>query len=66
MLKTYLAEEDIQPFLLALEALKAEPQSDEAFARMVDAFNELGFYQGSVLTYATYLKVLLSNNLFSE
>ena len=63
MLKTYLDEEDIKPLLDALEALKAEPENEEAYQQMLHAFNDLGITQGAVLTYATYLKVLLSSSI---
>ena len=60
MLKTYLDENSIKPLIDSLETLKAEPQNEAAFKKMMDAFNDLGIYQGAVLTYASYLKVLLS------
>jgi len=60
MLKAYLNEDDIKPLLESLEALKAEPESEAAFRKMLDAFNGLGIIQGAVLTYAPYLKVQLS------
>lgn len=60
MLKTYLDENDIKPLIDTLETLKAEPENEAAFQAMLDAFNDLGFEQGAVLTYTTYLKVLLS------
>lgn len=60
MLKNYLNEDDIRPLLDTLEVLKAKPESEAAFKTMLDAFNELGIIQGAVLTYAPYLKVLLS------
>ena len=63
MLKTYLDEGDIKPLLDALETLKAEPDNEAAYQKMLDAFNALGITQGAVLTYATYLKVLLSQSL---
>ena len=59
MLKTYLDEADINPFLSALEGLKEEPESEVAIQKVIEAFNELGIMQGAVLNYATYLKVLL-------
>lgn len=65
MLKTYLKEDDIQPLLGSLEALKEEPQNQAAFQKVVDAYNELGINQGAVLTYAPYLKVLVSRTLWS-
>ena len=63
MLKTYLDENDIKSLLESLEALKAEPHNEVAFQTMLDAFNDLGITQGAVLTYAPYLKVLLSQSL---
>ena len=60
MLKNYLDEDDIKPLLDSLETLKAEPQNEAAFQKMMDAFNDLGINQGAVLTYATYLKILVS------
>ena len=65
MLKTYLDETDIQPLIEYLEALKAEPQDEAVFQQVVDAYNELGINQGAVLTYAPYLKVLLSKSILS-
>lgn len=65
MLKTYLDEKDIGPFIESLEALKAEPQSEAAFQGVVNAYNALGSHQGAVLTYSTYLKVLLSSAIWS-
>ena len=60
MLKTYLGEEGIKPLLDSLEALKADPENEAAFDKVMDAFNDLGIKQGAVLTYATYLKALIS------
>ena len=60
MLKTYLDERDIEPLLNKLEALKAAPHDEAVFQQVVEAYNALGFNQGAVLTYAPYLKVLLS------
>ena len=63
MLKTYLDEEDIKPLIDSLETLKAEPHNEAAYQKVLDAFNVLGIEQGAVLTYATYLKVLLTNSI---
>jgi hypothetical protein len=60
MLKAYLNEDDISPLLESLEMLREKPESEAAFKKMLDTFNQLGIVQGAVLTYAPYLKVLLS------
>jgi len=67
MLKTYLDENDIKPLLNSLETLLAEPDNEAAFVKMLDVFNELGFHQGPVLTYAPYVKVLVAeSNLINK
>ena len=63
MLKTYLDENDIKPLLDSLDTLKAEPDNEAAFQKVVDAFNDLGSNTGAVLTYAPYLKVLISQTI---
>ena len=63
MLKTYLDEEDIKPLIDSLETLKAEPHNEAAYQNVLDTFNVLGIEQGAVLTYATYLKILLTNSI---
>ena len=63
MLKTYLKEGDIKPLLDSLETLKADPQNEAAFQKVVDAYNDPSILQGAVLCYAPYLKVLLSQYL---
>jgi hypothetical protein len=63
MLKTYLEEEDIRPMIDSLETLKAEPDNEAAYQKMLDAYDVLGIKQGAVLTYAPYLKVLLSKSI---
>ncbi|MBK5937791.1 hypothetical protein [Halochromatium roseum] len=61
MLTTYLDAEAIGPLILALEALKADPQNESHLDRVVHAFSAVGVTQGAVLTYAPYLGVLLSD-----
>lgn len=64
MLEQYLDAEEIKPLLTALEALKAEPESELLFAQLVTAFGDLGPRQGAVLTYAPYVGILLSDDPF--
>lgn len=63
MLKTYLDEDDIRLLLDSLETLKAEPEDEAAYRKMLDAFNALGIEQGAVLTYAPYINALLSKSM---
>lgn len=61
-LESYLVVDDARPFLAALEALKAEPENESCFEEVVRTFNDLGFTQGAVLTYAPYLGILLADH----
>ena len=64
MLQQHLNEDEIEPLLAALQALKAEPENEANFSQLVTAFNELGPRQGAVLTYAPYVSILLSDDPF--
>jgi hypothetical protein len=61
MLKQYLNSEDIGEFMATLEALKAEPHDEALQMKVIQAFNDLGPYQGAVLTYAPYVGTLMSD-----
>lgn len=60
MLQTYVNPAEIDKLLSALAELKAKPDDVERLANVADAFNELGFVQGQVITYAPYINFLLS------
>lgn len=66
MLKTYVEEERIKPFLSALEALKEEPENEVLLTQLYDAFQNLGIDQGAVLTYAPSIYHLLDRNPFND
>jgi hypothetical protein len=62
MLRTYVNTDEITLLLTALEELKAKPDDIQCLERVADAFNELGFVQGQVITYAPYINFLLSGD----
>ncbi len=64
MLREHMDIAEIDTLLEALEALKAEPENESSFDRLVTAFDELGPRQGAVLTYAPYVTILLSDDPF--
>ncbi|MES9991282.1 MAG: hypothetical protein ABW098_04975 [Candidatus Thiodiazotropha sp.] len=66
LLKQHLELDDIRPLVSALEALKADTNSDTLLMQVLHAFNELGPYQGAVLTYAPYVSILLYDDPFSN
>jgi hypothetical protein len=66
MLRQYVNEPEVEPLITALEAIKTDPQSEAHQVRVVEVFNGLGLWQGSVLTYAPYVGILLSDNVFGD
>jgi hypothetical protein len=60
MLRRYVNPVEIDKLLSALVELKATPDDVECLVGVADAFNELGFQQGQVITYAPYINFLLS------
>ncbi len=66
MLKRYLNAQDINPLLSALETLRTDPQNEAHQEQVMNAFNELGPLQGAALTYAPYLHIFASDDLFGD
>jgi hypothetical protein len=66
MLKQYVEEDKIQPFLSILEKLKDEPGNELLQTQLYDAFQNLGIYQGSVLTYAPSIYHLIVDDPFTD
>jgi hypothetical protein len=66
MLREYVGGEEIDPLLLALQALLEEPQNDEIRKRVFTEFESLGPRQGAVLTYAPYVGILMSGDPYDS
>jgi len=64
MLQQHLDGAEIDALVMALEALKAEPDNEASFNQLLKAFDDLGPRQGAVLTYAPYVSLLLSDDPF--
>jgi len=65
-LKQYVQEESIEPLLAVLESVKKDPSNESLLISLSETFSSLGIVQGAVLTYAPYLSVILSNDLFED
>ena len=66
MLNTYVEDPSIKPFISILEALKQEPDNESLLTQLYDAFQNLGIYQGAVLTYATTIYDLIVDDPFGD
>ena len=61
MLETNMDSASIDNLLVTLRDLSKAPNDHEQLNRVVEAFNDLGVQQGSVLTYAPFFNTLLSS-----
>lgn len=64
LLREYVTDVDIEPMVTALEALKLDPENDICMVELKRVFEEVGSYQGAVLTYAPYISILLADDPF--
>ena len=62
MLHSYVEASEIESLVAALTNLKEEPDNLTYFNDVTQAFNELGFVKGQVVTYAPYIAYLLSSS----
>jgi len=62
MLRQHVDSTEIEPLLSAMAVLQTKPKDVQCQRNVADAFNELGFVQGQVLTYAPYITYLLSSS----
>lgn len=62
MLQKYVDPTVIKSFLSALIELKTKPDDVKCQNNVADEFNQLGFAQGQVITYAPYINFLFSGN----
>ncbi len=66
MLRKYVQETSIEPVILVLEAMKKDPDNESLLVQLTETFNALDIVQGAVSTYAPYVAILVSNNLFGD
>ena len=66
MLQTYVHNDDIKPFIAALESLQQSPQDHSKLVQVATIFDQLEISQGAVLTYAPYIILMLSDDPFGD
>ena len=65
-LKKFVNDASIDPLMSILEALKEDPNNESLLLQLSDTFKELGIIQGAIITYAPYISLLLSYDLFEN
>lgn len=69
MIKLYVNDVDASEVIAVLESMLTAPEDvslEPHLQQLSDSLEALGIYKGAVLSYAPYLNVLLSENLFEE
>jgi hypothetical protein len=65
-LKKFVKDTSVDPLISILEALRQDPNNESLLLQLSDTFKALGIIQGAVLTYAPYISLLLSYDLFEN
>ena len=66
LLNKYSTEPSIKPLILILEALEKDLDNESLLAELTDTWNNLGVFQGAVLTYAPKFHTLISSDIFGD
>lgn len=65
-LKAFVQDASIDPLIAILEALEQDPNNESLLLQLSDTFKALGIIQGAVITYAPYISLLLTYDLFEN
>ena len=63
MLNANVEDESVKPFISILEVIQQEPDNESLLVQLYDAFQNLGIYQGAVLTYLEDMSQRIKNIL---
>ena len=66
LLNKYVNDANIKPVILVLDELKRDPDNESLIAKLADTLKTIGVMQGAVLTYAPYIAILISYDLFDD
>ena len=66
LLNKYVNDANIKPVILVLDELKRDPDNESLIVKLADTLKTIGVMQGAVLTYAPYIAILISYDLFDD
>lgn len=66
LLNKYINDASIKPVILVLDELKRDPDNESLIVKLADTLKTIGVMQGAVLTYAPYIAILISYDLFDD
>jgi len=65
-IKQYVNDSTVDPIIVILEALQQDPSNEAIRKQLAETLKSLGIIQGAVLTYAPYVAILVSFDLFED
>ena len=66
LLNEHVNDEIIKPVILVLEELKNDSDNASLIVKLVDTLDTIGVMKGAILTYAPYVAILISYDLFED
>jgi len=64
LLKTHVTDASVKPFIAILEAIKLQPDDSSLKEQLYEEFQNLGIYQGAILTYASCIYDIIVDDPF--
>lgn len=64
LLKTHVTDASVKPFIAILEAIKRQPDNTTLHAQLYEEFQNLGIFQGAILTYASCIYDIIVDDPF--
>ena len=66
LIKQYINDSSVDPVIVLLESLQQDPSNEALRKQLAKTLKGLGIIQGAVLTYAPYVAILVSIDLFED
>jgi len=66
MLNEYARKPGLEPLISILEGLKEDLHNETLLLQLVDAWRNLGVYQGTVLTYVPNFYTFIPDDIFGD
>ena len=63
-IKKYITDSSVDPVIAVLEMLQQTPSNEMLLIQLAETLNNIGVFQGAVLTYAPYISFLISDDPF--
>ena len=65
-IKKYINDSRVDPVITVLEKLEQDPSNEALLIQLADILNNIGVFQGAVITYAPYVNLITSDDPFER